>query len=153
VSGDTSADAPLDVARLRALAEEATPGPWEVAEETVYDYAGRPLLEPRRTILHRCDDDGDDVIVEGAYLVGPNADLIVAMRNDVARLCAAYEARGEALRECLREAVDTCAVLAAYVYAVDAEGNTSPPEIGEAINACMAVADAARAALADGGRT
>lgn len=74
-------------AELRALAERATPGPWEVKWDTDEDYGGRPYRYPANIQSVETKSyifDGYQIGADGSDYNGP---------NDAAYIAAAHPAR------------------------------------------------------------
>ncbi len=84
-----------DYAYLRALAEKATPGPWEqLAGDYGRKIASQPIrvLFGRSPIIARTEQEAPKATVDAAYIASASPETIMALLDELEELRAAVDA-------------------------------------------------------------
>jgi hypothetical protein len=80
--------APIDIEKLRQLAEAATPGPWEVSDDDMFSPIEVTSDGPGRDIccLDTYDHRPDERANDAAFIAAANPQTVLALLDEIERL-------------------------------------------------------------------
>ena len=108
--------------RLAALAEKATRGEWEIVGAThIWSPSAKANVASCSALRDRPDVGySPPAFDQNLAEVARNSALIVALRNALPEILAAFKSRDETRREAFREAAKVCETRARYLRESDA---------------------------------